>query len=326
MLSNIAVGVKDYQSQADTEKRLHAAERCRHEILTYLYAGDAVGGALACQALLALLEELETEASKIEPFDREAVTEACLHSAATATAVQTTSESNDRGRVILPDAKPLIEFLSPSEIQKYEPPPGTLLVGNNHIVRGGVFIIGGPPGVGKSRSTVNLAEAGATGLDWFGLPVHHKFKTLVIQNENGLFRLQIELAEIKGGILDEHLRISPPPPYGLRFDRIEFRDQVREHVERYQPGVILVDPWNAVSRDDKARDYREGFDLVRDVVPAGDEAPSIGIVAHTRKPLPNERANGRSLLNLLAGSHLLASVPQQFGYCNTRPMTSPKPE
>ena len=115
VLSNIAVGVKDYQSQADTEKRLHAAERCRHEILTYLYAGDAVGGALACQALLALLEELETEASKIEPFNREAVTEACLHSAATATAVQTTSESNDRGRVILPDAKPLIEFLSPSE-------------------------------------------------------------------------------------------------------------------------------------------------------------------------------------------------------------------
>ncbi len=189
--------------------------------------------------MLALYPDLETEPAKAEPFNLEAVTEACLHPPPPP--VQQASESNNGAREILPAPKPLIEFLSPSEIQKYKPPPGTLLVGNNHIVRGGAFIIGGPPGVGKSRSTVNLAEAGATGLDWFGLPVHYKFKTLVIQNENGLFRLQIELAEIKANILDEHLRISPPP-YGLRFDRIEFRDQVREHIERYQPGVILIRP------------------------------------------------------------------------------------
>jgi hypothetical protein len=104
--------------------------------------------------------------------------------------------------------------------------------------------------------------------------------------------------------------ISPPPPQGLRFDKLDFRDQVKATIEDQQPGVILIDPWNAVARDDKQKDYRETFDLVREVVPAGDFSPAIGIAAHTRKPQANERANGRSLLNLLAGSYILASVPR----------------
>jgi AAA domain len=307
-LSPVVVGVKDFVSKEDSQKRLRAAELCRHEILSHLYAGDQSNASGAFRTFLALGENLETEATRAEPFNLEAVTEACLHGAA----VKAATERAEVQRVAIEKVaiKPLIEFLSPSEIKKYEPPPGTLLVGDNHIVRGGVFIIGGPPGVGKSRSTGALAEAGATRLDWFGLPVHTTFKTLIVQNENGRFRLKLEFAELNANLLDEHLRISPPPPYGLRFDKVEFRDQVREYVERFNPGVIQIDPWNAVSRDDKARDYRESFDLIRDVVPASDEAPSIGIIAHTRKPLPNERANGRTLLNLLAGSHILASVPR----------------
>lgn len=207
---------------------------------------------------------------------------------------------------------PLIEFLKPSQIKAYEPPPGTLLVGDNHIVRGGVFVIGGPPGVGKSRTAVGLAEAGATKLDWLGCKVHCSFRTLIIQSENGRFRLQMEFAELNHELLDNFLRISPPPPLGLRFDKFDFRDQVKAYIETWEPGVVIIDPLNAVAKDDKQKDYRETFDLIREVVPAGDDAPAIGILAHTRKPLPNERTNGRSLLNLLAGSHVLASIPRSI--------------
>jgi hypothetical protein len=118
------------------------------------------------------------------------------------------------------------------------------------------------------------------------------------------------LSGLNDELLDKYLRISPPPPFGLRFDRHEFRDELKTKIEAWDPGIIIFDPWNAVTKDDKARDYRETFDLVRDVIPAGDAAPAIGICAHTRKPLPNERASGRALLNLLAGSYLLASVPR----------------
>jgi hypothetical protein len=74
--------------------------------------------------------------------------------------------------------------------------------------------------------------------------------------------------------------------------------------------VIILDPWNAAARDERAREYLETFDALRSVLPAGDEAPALGIVAHTRKPKTDERASGRALLNLLAGSYVLGSVPR----------------
>ena len=208
------------------------------------------------------------------------------------------------------EPKVYIEFLKPSEIKAYQPAEGHVMVGNNHIVRGSVFVIAGPPGVGKSRSIVALGEAGATQYEWFGQKVHCKFKTLIVQNENGRYRLKLELAKLDDRALDDYMRITPPPAYGLCFSKAEFRDQLKEQIDSFQPDVIAIDPWNAVARDDKAKDYIESFDLIRSVVPAGDDAPAIGIAAHTRKPAQGERASGRTLLNLLAGSYVLTSVPR----------------
>jgi hypothetical protein len=96
----------------------------------------------------------------------------------------------------------------------------------------------------------------------------------------------------------------------MRFDKVEFRDQLQMAIALHDPGVVFLDPWNAIARDDKAKDYHETFDIIREVIPAGDTSPAIGINAHTRKPALNERTNGRALLNLLAGSYVLASVPR----------------
>jgi hypothetical protein len=72
----------------------------------------------------------------------------------------------------------------------------------------------------------------------------------------------------------------------------------------------IIDTWNAAARDEKARNYQDTFNLIRQVVAAGNDGPAIGIVKHTRKPQSDERANGRALLNLLAGSYVLGSVPR----------------
>ena len=213
-------------------------------------------------------------------------------------------------KIIARRPRPLIEFRSPSQLKAFVPPPGMVLVGDCHIVRGAVFVIGGAPGVGKSRGGVALAVAGATGRDWFGFKVHRKFKTLIIQNENGEFRLSKEFADLDCETLDPWVRVCPPPPFGLCFDREEFRVTLARIIAEFQPDIILLDPWNAVAGDDKAKDYLAAFELVRSVIPAGDEAPALGIVAHTRKPKSDERASGRALLNLLAGSYVLGSVPR----------------
>ena len=206
--------------------------------------------------------------------------------------------------------KPLIEFRSPLQLKNFEPPPGIILAGNCHIMRGSVFVIGGAPGVGKSRAAVALAEAGATRHEWFGLPVRRQFKTMIVQTENGEFRLSREFGELDCEALENFVRVCPPPPYGLCFGRDGFREQLAAAVAGFAPDVVIYDPWNAAAREQDSREYLDTFDALRSVLRFGDDAPALGIVAHTRKPKTDERASGRGLLNLLAGSYVLGSVPR----------------
>jgi CHC2 zinc finger/AAA domain/Toprim-like len=206
--------------------------------------------------------------------------------------------------------KPLIEFRSPLQLKNFEPPLGIILAGDCHIVRGSVFVIGGAPSVGKSRAAVALAEAGATRHEWFGLPVHRQFKTMIVQTENGEFRLSREFGELDCEALENFVRICPPPPYGLCFARDGFREQLAAAVAAFAPDVVIYDPWNAAAREQDSREYLDTFDALKSVLPLGDDAPALGIVAHTRKPRADERASGRALLNLLAGSYVLGSVPR----------------
>ena len=204
--------------------------------------------------------------------------------------------------------KPLVEFRSPIQLKNFSPPPGLVIVGDCHIVRGSVFVIGGAPGIGKSRAAVAIAEAGATGDDWFGLDVHRQFKTMIVQTENGEFRLAKEFAALDCEALENYVRIGQPPPYGLCFDRADFRKQLASRIADFKPDILIFDSWNAAAREQDSREYLATFDALRSVLPTGDDTPALGIVAHTRKP--RERASGRGLLNLLAGSYVLGSVPR----------------
>lgn len=206
--------------------------------------------------------------------------------------------------------KPLIEFRSPRQLKNFIPPPGLVLVGDCHIVRGLVFVIGGAPGVGKSRASVALAVAGATGREWFGLSVHCHFKTMIIQAENGLFRLSKEFGELDCDTLENYVWISEPPPFGLCLKREDFRAQLVAAIQKFQPDVIILDPWNSAARDDRQKDYLDTFAMIRSIIPAGDDSPAIGVVAHTRKPKGDERKTGRGLLNDVSGSHVLVTVPR----------------
>jgi hypothetical protein len=223
---------------------------------------------------------------------------------------EATSQNNRQDEPAHEEPKIFVTALSPSEIKAYQQPPGLVLVGDNHIVRGSVTVIGGPPGVGKSRASVALAKAGATRYEWLGLPVHCKFKTLIVQNENGRHRLKLDFSDLDCELLDQYVRVTPPPPFGLCFNRRQFRDQLATIRDEWNPACVCLDPWNQIARDERAKDYLETFDTIRLVFPPGDESPAVVIIAHTRKPGAGERTNGKALLNLLAGSYSLGSVPR----------------
>ena len=206
--------------------------------------------------------------------------------------------------------KKFLHFYKPSELAAYRVPEDVPLVGDLHIFRGGISVLGGASGVGKSFALSQLAISGATGADWFGLKVHRRFKTMILQAENGMVRLASEYSvHCEQAELDEWVSVSRDVDV-FAFDDPAFCAEFRAEVEAFGPDVVVLDPWNRATRDSMEKDFRAAFDAIIACLPPGDERPALMIVAHTRKPRMGEKVNGRGLLNLLSGSLVLGSIPR----------------
>jgi hypothetical protein len=209
------------------------------------------------------------------------------------------------------EREPRIRFYTPSELRDYVPDKGIVLVGDCNVMRGETFVVAGEPSVGKSLAATQLAASGATQRDWFGLTVHRQFRTMIVQTENGRYRLQLEFSTLDCDEIENWIRVSEPPPFGLTLTNKEFQADIRAALDSFKPECVIFDPWNAAARDDKIREYAETFDALRNLLPTGSDKPALGIIAHTRKPQPNEkRTGGTGLMHLLAGSYILTSVPR----------------
>ena len=204
----------------------------------------------------------------------------------------------------------LLNFRKPSWFANYTPPNNVELVGNNHIQRGAMSVLAGPPGIGKSLATTSLAIAGANGTEWFGLKVHNKFKTMILQAENSNSRLRGEYINRENIHLDPWLRISEPPRLGFDFDSFDFRKALKEQITEFKPDLVIFDPWNHIAEDDNIQAYNKAFESVMDVCPTGPENPATMIVAHTRKPDREKKAKGKELMHEISGSHKLYSLPR----------------
>ncbi len=204
-----------------------------------------------------------------------------------------------------------IQFFSPSELLDFHPSGELVLAGDCHIMRGEVFVIGGEPGIGKSRAATQLGVCGGTLRPWFGLEVRQQFRTMIIQTENGRYRLKQEFSALNCQEIENWIRVSEPPPFGLALSNPQFQADIRGALRSFKPDCVILDPWNAAAKDDKQRDYAETFDAIRALLPTGEEKPAFGVVAHTKKPQLNEkRTGGTCLQHLLAGSYILSSVPR----------------
>ncbi len=204
----------------------------------------------------------------------------------------------------------LIQFYTPSQLKAYEPPPNQSMIGDYHLQRGAPSVLAGPPGCGKSRAALWLGILGARGSgNWFGLDVHCQFRTLILQNENGLSRLHRDMAQIPSfDGLDDWLKISSPPAYGLALQNPMFRAELKAMMKVFAPNLLIVDPWNACVRDAMEKDFQEGFSRLREVLAESPNEPACLILHHLRKPKSEDRHKGRNLANLLSGSYVLVSV------------------
>ena len=221
--------------------------------------------------------------------------------------------AKDNGEKDLTPQKPHIEIYSPIQLKNYVPPPDIQLVGDCHIVgdKSHTAIIGGPGGVGKSLALNWLAIAGATGDgEWFGLTVHRKFKTFIIQNENSPYRLSQNFKGLDCDMLNDYVRITAPPEYGMLLHHEEFRKELCDRIAEFlgdESSVVAFDPFNAGAPDQEQRTYLDTFQILKSLLPP---KASLLIAHHLRKPQSAELSKGRSLMFMLAGSYVLTSVPK----------------
>lgn len=205
---------------------------------------------------------------------------------------------------------PLVKFYTLEELAAYQEPPNQRLAGDYHLQRGAMSVLAGPPGCGKSRASLALALAGASGEgEWLGLKIHSRFRTLILQNENGLARLHRDVPKgIDLPSLRDWVRISSPPVAGLAIHNPMFRADLKAVVREFQPNLLIVDPFNATTRDAMEKDFAESLTRLREIVAEADDEPACLILHHLRKPKSDDRHKGRNLTHLLAGSYVLVSV------------------
>ncbi len=207
-------------------------------------------------------------------------------------------------------SSPLIPAYSIGEILDYKAPENLCLVGDFHIQRGAPTLLVGHPGCGKSRATLWLAVQGAKGEgSWFGHPVHHRFKTLILQSENGMNRLHRDLKTIPGiEKYEDSIRITAFDSYaGFQFDQPDFRDELGRLLEGFQPDLVVIDPWNHIARDSREADFQEAMAKLKECLGYANN-PACLIVHHFRKPKDENKAHGRSQAFHAAGSYVLVSM------------------
>lgn len=208
-----------------------------------------------------------------------------------------------------------VRFYSPLELLAYQPPPDYCLVGDNHISRGEFSIIAGDSGCGKSRALLWLAVLGMHGSgSWLGFEVRCRFRTLIIQNENGLTRLHEDMLALEqNGIikiadLQDWLRISVIPFGGMPLGNPQFQCEVKSEILSFKPGLVILDPFNEAVEDETLKEFSRVLGELRRLLHGAEPPPACIIAHHFRKPKAEDARSGRNLAHLLSGSYKLRSA------------------
>ena len=203
-----------------------------------------------------------------------------------------------------------LKLESVEDLMKKKIDPTLNLVGDGHIVRGNdrIHLLAGHAGVGKSRAVTYLVKCLVTGEKWFGLDIPNKTKTLIIQTENGIRRLQEELKPHQKVLSGNLFYADVNEDINLRDSH--YRERIRQTIIDKKIGLLVFDPWNQFVNDSSQKDYKPVLDMILGCLPTNPkECPAVLIVAHCRKPSNHKhrRVRGRDLMHEVSGSSILTA-------------------
>ena len=173
----------------------------------------------------------------------------------------------------------------------------TLLGPGRYLCRGGLMLLAGPTGIGKSAFTLQMAMAFALGRDHFGIEPSKPLRILLIQGEND----EGDLAEMREGVIEGmdlstddlcmvadniHVLTSAGPAGDDFFPFLE--SAIRQHTQDHgePPDMMFIDPvysylgGDASSQEDVSKWLRNGLQAI-----ALQTGIAVMIIHHTNKPL-----------------------------------------
>ena len=190
------------------------------------------------------------------------------------------------------------------------------------IVLGGLGVIFGQGGLGKSRVALNLVRNQVLGLPFAGLPTGpDPLRHLMMGSENSIHRLQNDARSMSAGLdaeriarLDAHIRMATLERPEDSFISVATPENVckwQATLEAYPPDVLWADPWGDLldGEANSDEDARRTLAALRRLLRRVNPGAAIVILAHSRTGAANIRqAIGYDAANFGKGSKALYSV------------------
>jgi hypothetical protein len=199
----------------------------------------------------------------------------------------------------------VLKVLTLDDVLSYEPPPGSLLVGDGVIEAGGVALLYGPPGSFKGFAVGHLMACGARGGGtWLGHEVRERFASLWINCENGRRRLrnQFERMDLPPDARDYLFNTDIPDVWSVADPH--FVEELRATVTARQIKLVIVDTVSNFTADELAKDFAAFFAGIHAALAVIPWKVAVLLVHHARKPKEGDRS-ARGLLHTISGHQTL---------------------
>jgi len=160
---------------------------------------------------------------------------------------------------------------------------------------GGVCVVFGQGGLGKSRLCLNLARNQALGLPFAGLPTGTRpLRHSIIGSENSIHRLQNDVRRMSAGLspeqmerLSAHLNLATlegPEDSHISLASAVNVSRWQKTLEKWPPDVLWVDPWGDVlaGEANSDEDTRATLSALRRLLRKVNNSAALGILHHAR--------------------------------------------
>lgn len=209
---------------------------------------------------------------------------------------------------------PVLRVFSLSEILSYEPPVGSMLVGEGIIELGEIAMLFGQPGSYKGFAIGQLMAYGAQGHgEWLGHPVKAQFASLWLNCENGRRRLRDQFRKM--GLPPEAEKFvhvtDIPAIWNLEDPRLA--GTIRQFIIEKQIRLLIIDTVSNFTDDEFAKEYAAFFAALNTLLHGLEPRPAVLLIHHSRKPKEGDKG-GRGMLNTISGHQLLQRRARSICY------------